>query len=182
MNLRNLALRAPAVVALLLIGAGASWVLTRSGAESPPVTEAEAEVLLPPQTAATATAEARADAVRARATTTAATSAAIDAAVEARMVATAAAIPPPPPTPTPRPRPTPTPPAPLSAMISQARPGVVRIDTPSGSGSGVIVTTQGQEAYVITNYHVIEGYGGVGVTVSDAATRSLVPGPGAAAG
>ena len=57
-------------------------------------------------------------------------------------------------------------------MIRQARPAVVRIDTPSGSGSGVIVTTQGQEAYIITNYHVIEGYGAVSVTVNDAATYS----------
>ncbi len=85
-----------------------------------------------------------------------------------RAVPTAAAVQArPPPTLTPRPAPTS-----LSAMIRQVRPGVVRIDTPSGVGSGVIVIAQNQEAYIITNYHVIEGYGSVDVTVNDAATYS----------
>ena len=55
-------------------------------------------------------------------------------------------------------------------MVRQVRPAVVRIQTTSGAGSGVIFETDGQTGYVITNYHVVEGQGQVDVTVSDTAT------------
>ena len=90
------------------------------------------------------------------------------------------------PTPTPRPTPTPTPtpiptatPAPtptrdsaaaLSEMVRQARPAVVRIQTASGSGSGVIFETQYQTGYVVTNHHVVEGSAQVSVVVNDSIT------------
>ncbi len=47
---------------------------------------------------------------------------------------------------------------------------MVRIQTTSGTGSGVIFETDGQSGYVITNYHVVEGKGEVDVIVSDTAT------------
>ena len=126
----------------------------------------------------------------------------IDATVEARMAATLAAIPTPTPlptatltpvptatptptllptvtrTPTPQPTPTPRPtptkdPAPaLSAMVKQVRPAVVRIQTSSGVGSGVIFETQGQTGYVVTNHHVVEGDVQVSVIVNDSTTYS----------
>ena len=120
----------------------------------------------------------------------------IDATVEARMAATLAAIPTPTlvptatptptsvptatptstplPTATPTPRPTPTkdPAAALSAMVKQVRPAVVRIQTSSGSGSGVIFETQGQTGYVVTNHHVVEGEVQVSVIVNDSTTYS----------
>ena len=78
------------------------------------------------------------------------------------------------PTSTPRPTATTVPTKPavasLSQMVKQVRPAVVRIETSIGSGSGVIFETQGQSAYVITNYHVVEGYGQVNVVVNDSAT------------
>ncbi len=84
------------------------------------------------------------------------------------------------PTPTHAPRPTATPtpatspPALLSDMVRQARPAVVRIETASGSGTGVIFETRGQTGYVITNYHVVEGAAQVDVHVNDA---SIFNGP-----
>ena len=116
----------------------------------------------------------------------------IDATVEARMAATLAAVPTPTPTATPTPTPvptatpTPTPvptatPTPrptkdpaeaLSAMVKQVRPAVVRIQTSSGSGSGVIFETQGQTGYVVTNHHVVEGDVQVSVIVNDSTTYS----------
>ena len=122
----------------------------------------------------------------------------IGATVEARVAATLAAIPTPTPvptatptptprptptplpTPTPRPTPTPTPrPTPtkdpaasLSAMVKQVRPAVVRIQTSSGSGSGVIFETQGRTGYVVTNHHVVEGDVQVSVIVNDSTTYS----------
>ena len=85
------------------------------------------------------------------------------------------------PTPTPTPRPTPTPvptatPRPtatpsaglsLSEMVSRVRPSVVRINTRTASGSGVIYDTDGQTAYIVTNHHVIEGSAQVTITVND---------------
>ena len=84
------------------------------------------------------------------------------------------ATPTPRPTPTPTPRPTPTkdPAASLSAMVKQVRPGVVRIQTSSGSGSGVIFETQGRTGYVVTNHHVVEGDVQVSVIVNDSTTYS----------
>ena len=75
------------------------------------------------------------------------------------------------PTPTPRPTSTPVPTmAPvnrLSEMVKQVRPSVVRIETSSGGGTGVIFETSGQTAYVITNEHVVQGFGEVEVVVND---------------
>ncbi len=75
-------------------------------------------------------------------------------------------------TPTPRPTatPTPNPAALLSEMVKQVRPAVVRIQTGSDSGSGVIYETIGQTGYVVTNHHVVEGYGQVNVVVNDSIT------------
>ena len=112
----------------------------------------------------------------------------IDATVAAGMAATIAAMPPPTNTPiptatptatpippaTPRPTATPTPtisPAVLlSEMLKQVRPAVVRIEAGPGTGSGTIFETQGRTGYVITNHHVVEGYGQVSVTVNDTTT------------
>ena len=55
-------------------------------------------------------------------------------------------------------------------MVRQIRPAVVRIQTSSSSGSGVIFETQGQTGYVITNHHVVEGSVQVNVTVNDSTT------------
>ena len=87
---------------------------------------------------------------------------------------TATPTPTPRPTPTPTPRPTPTkdPAAALSALVKQVRPAVVRIQTSSGSGSGVIFETQGQTGYVVTNHHVVEGEVQVSVIVNDSTTYS----------
>ena len=73
------------------------------------------------------------------------------------------------PTPTQMPTPTQTPTASLSlsAMVNQVRPAVVRIQTSSGLGSGVIFQTQGQTGYVVTNHHVVEGEVQVSVVVND---------------
>lgn len=119
----------------------------------------------------------------------------IEATVEARMAANIAAGPPPTPTPvspatlTPSPAPTATPlPSPvptaipratptarppvgqLSQMVRQARPSVVRIETDAGSGTGVIVETQGQTGFIVTNHHVVESSGQVKIVVDDSAT------------
>ena len=87
-------------------------------------------------------------------------------------VPTATPTPQPTPTPTPRPTPTKDPAASLSAMVNQVRPAVVRIQTISGSGSGVIFETQGRTGYVVTNHHVIEGDVQVSVIVNDSTTYS----------
>ncbi len=55
-------------------------------------------------------------------------------------------------------------------MIRQVRAAVVRIQTGSGSGSGVIFETQGRTGYVITNHHVVEGEVQVSVVVNDSTT------------
>ena len=58
-------------------------------------------------------------------------------------------------------------------MVEQVKAGVVRIDTNSGSGTGFIFeTTNRGGAYVVTNYHVIEGSNLVNVRVNDATTYS----------
>ncbi len=57
-------------------------------------------------------------------------------------------------------------------MVGEVRPAVVRIDTGSGSGSGVIFETQGQTGYIVTNHHVVEGEALVSVTVNDSAVYS----------
>ena len=55
-------------------------------------------------------------------------------------------------------------------MVREARPSVVRIETDESSGTGVIFETQGQTGYVVTNHHVVEGYGRVTVVVNDTST------------
>ena len=55
-------------------------------------------------------------------------------------------------------------------MVKQIRPAVVRIQTSSSSGSGVIFETQGQTGYIITNHHVVEGAAQVNVIVNDSTT------------
>ena len=47
---------------------------------------------------------------------------------------------------------------------------MVRIQTSSGSGSGVIFETQGRTGYVVTNHHVVEGEVQVSVIVNDSNT------------
>ena len=86
----------------------------------------------------------------------------IDATVAAGMAATIAAMPPP--------TPTISPAVLLSEMLKQVRPAVVRIEAGPGTGSGAIFETQGRTGYVITNHHVVEGYGQVSVTVNDTTT------------
>lgn len=51
--------------------------------------------------------------------------------------------------------------------LKRVRPAVVRINTDVGSGSGVIVQTQGSTGFVITNHHVIAGASLVHVIVED---------------
>ena len=58
----------------------------------------------------------------------------------------------------------------LSEMLKRVRPAVVRIEAGPGTGSGAIFETEGQTGYVITNHHVVEGYGQVSVTVNDTTT------------
>ena len=113
----------------------------------------------------------------------------IEATVEAQLQATIAAIPtpnptatrtptPPAPTPTltptlqPTAAPTPTPALTLASMVELVRPGVVRIDTNLGSGSGVIFESDAinRSALVLTNFHVIEDASWVDVVVNDSAT------------
>ena len=53
-------------------------------------------------------------------------------------------------------------------MIERVRPGVVRINTNIGSGSGVIFSKSADgSGLVLTNYHVIEGASTVDVVVGD---------------
>jgi S1-C subfamily serine protease len=59
-------------------------------------------------------------------------------------------------------------------MIARVRPSVVRIDTSSGLGTGIIFEALPSEnrTLVITNYHVIEGYSQVTVTVNDSTSHT----------
>ena len=77
--------------------------------------------------------------------------------------ATPTPIPVPTRTPTPLPTPTPT----LSEIVEQVRPAIVRVRTDIGHGSGVIYEAHDGFAYVVTNYHVIQGAPQVQVTVND---------------
>ena len=45
----------------------------------------------------------------------------------------------------------------LVEMVKQARPAIVRVTHTGGSGSGVIFETDGRDAYILTNEHVIRG-------------------------
>ena len=55
----------------------------------------------------------------------------------------------------------------LTDLIQRLKQSVVRIETESGSGSGVIFDTSRTVGYVITNYHVLEGADRIRVTVRD---------------
>ena len=56
----------------------------------------------------------------------------------------------------------------LATMVEEVRPGVVRIETSEGNGSGLIVdTTSDGSALVLTNYHVVEDTSIIGVEVED---------------
>ena len=63
-------------------------------------------------------------------------------------------------------------------MVESVRPSVVRIETTTGSGSGVIFRKENQTAYIVTNWHVVSGAGYVKVTVNDSHTydKGLVHG------
>ena len=67
---------------------------------------------------------------------------------------------------TPTHTPTPT----LSETVARLKPSVVQVVAGDSSGSGVIVETDGETAYVVTNHHVIDGAGEVSVVVRDSAT------------
>ena len=58
----------------------------------------------------------------------------------------------------------------LSGKAQQAVPAVVRINTNTGSGSGVIAQTLGNTGYVVTNHHVVQGANRVQVTAKDGPT------------
>ena len=60
-----------------------------------------------------------------------------------------------------------SPTAALREMVKQVRPSVVRIESRSSTGSGVIFETQGSTAYIITNHHVVEDSAEASVTVND---------------
>ena len=47
---------------------------------------------------------------------------------------------------------------------------MVRIETDAANGTGVIFETQGRAGYVVTNYHVVEGFRQVRVVVDDTST------------
>ena len=51
--------------------------------------------------------------------------------------------------------------------MAQERPSVVYIGTPGGTGTGVIYETRGQTAYVLTAWHVIDGFDQVTIQVKD---------------
>lgn len=55
----------------------------------------------------------------------------------------------------------------LADLIQRLKQSVVRIETESGSGSGVIFDTSKTLGYVVTNYHVLENATKIRVTVRD---------------
>ena len=71
----------------------------------------------------------------------------------------------------PNPSPTAGPPAQLSDIIARIRPAVVKVRSSGGTGSGVIFQVEDQNAYIVTNQHVV-GYD-LNVTVTVADTREL---------
>ncbi len=115
----------------------------------------------------------------------------IDATVEARLApmlavaptatilptASSAPSPTPSPSPTPAPQPTAKPteaaspiPQPenlLSEMVERVRTSVVRIESLAMTGSGVIFDTSAESAFIVTNYHVVEGVAHVDVLVDE---------------
>ena len=62
-------------------------------------------------------------------------------------------------------------PAGLAEMVEQVKPGVVRINTSSGVGSGIIIEKIGSDkGLVLTNYHVVENSFRIDVLVNDSRT------------
>ena len=56
----------------------------------------------------------------------------------------------------------------LAEMVELVSPGIVRIETDLGGGTGIIYeTTNRKSALVITNYHVIDGAGRIDILVDD---------------
>ena len=55
----------------------------------------------------------------------------------------------------------------LSNKVQQVVPAVVRVNTDTRSGSGVIAQTQGNIGYVVTNHHVVQGANWIQVTEGD---------------
>ena len=65
-------------------------------------------------------------------------------------------------------RPVTSQPADLATMVEQVKPGVVRIGTRSGGGTGIIFEATNQEcAWILTNYHVIQDSDRIDVQVND---------------
>lgn len=59
----------------------------------------------------------------------------------------------------------------LVAMVQRVKPGIVRIDTTAGGGSGIIFeTTPDQGALILTNYHVIKAGSRINIRVNDETT------------
>ncbi len=63
--------------------------------------------------------------------------------------------------------PTPTSVPSLADIVAVVRPGIVRIATELGTGSGVIVDQRGTTSHVLTAYHVIAGATQISVSLSD---------------
>ncbi len=59
------------------------------------------------------------------------------------------------------------PPDDMVDLIRRVRPAVVRVSHAQGTGSGVIFKTEGENAYILTNQHVLPGSGTVTITVGD---------------
>jgi len=66
------------------------------------------------------------------------------------------------PAPTPPAEEEPTPSYTVTGVVAMLEPAVVRIDTPEGSGSGVIISRTG---YVLTNNHVVEDAHSITITL-----------------
>ena len=60
----------------------------------------------------------------------------------------------------------------IANMVAQAKPSVVRIEAGRGNASGFVFETQpaSESALVLTNFHVVDGYPDVQVTVDDSVT------------
>lgn len=168
--------RTPRVITRVLLGVVAGLAFSGMACVPP------APVASTPDIAATVEAAIKAALPTATPTPTPDIEATIEAGIKAGLETTPTAAP----TFTPTAAPTPTPPPPetvantsvptatptLAQMVQRVRPGVVRIDTGRGGGTGFIFETErsSTSALVLTNYHVVEGYVSVDVTVDDSST------------
>ena len=76
------------------------------------------------------------------------------------------------PAPTYTPYPSATAPSPIlsrDVIIERVRSSVVLIETDAGRGSGVLISSDG---YILTNWHVVEGYSSIQVRINDRITRT----------